>query len=259
MNNMNKMNFHNINSTHNNPNNRINLNINNPNPQNYKEINQNINQFYYNNPHNQQSNNLNNINNLNNSLNLNLINSQMSNINIQNNQPPQQYIHNINSRQTNKNHFYNTEIIDEDLFIENINKSLFIKSENNPNDSFIETNKFDSKNFSDLNSQNQMYLERKTQYEIKDGESFESFIIRIGRNLKNLIKDQKGSRSMQNFLDKIYPEHVNILLNQIKSDMKEIMMDPYGNYFIQKLIQCSSLNQRNLIFDIVKDFFINYF
>lgn len=57
---------------------------------------------------------------------------------------------------------------------------------------------------------------------------------------------------MQKFLDKIYPEHVNLLLNRISSDLKEIMTDPYGNYFIQKLIQCSSSNQRMTILNIVK-------
>jgi hypothetical protein len=82
-------------------------------------------------------------------------------------------------------------------------------------------------------------------------------VIRIGENLKYLIKNQKGSRSMQSFLDKIYPEHVNILLNTISTSLKDIMMDPYGNYFIQKLIQCSSLNQRNIIFDTVKFNLIN--
>jgi len=59
---------------------------------------------------------------------------------------------------------------------------------------------------------------------------------------------------MQKFLDKIYPEHVNRLLNIISSDLKEIMMDPYGNYFIQKLIQCSSSNQRMTILNTVKNF-----
>ena len=85
-----------------------------------------------------------------------------------------------------------------------------------------------------------------------DDENFDHFLDRVGENLKFLIKNQKGSRSMQKFLDKIYPEHVNLLLNRISSDLKEIMTDPYGNYFIQKLIQCSSSNQRMIILNIVK-------
>jgi len=93
--------------------------------------------------------------------------------------------------------------------------------------------------------------QKNSLYEILDDENFDNFIERVGENLKYLIKNQKGSRSMQKFLDKIYPEHVNLLLAKISVDLKEIMMDPYGNYFIQNLIQCSSSNQRMTILNTV--------
>lgn len=125
-----------------------------------------------------------------------------------------------------------------------LKKNISLKN-NNPKNSVNNVNSsFTSTASSQLNS----------QYEILDDENFDSFIERVGENLKHLIKNQKGSRSMQKFLDKIYPEHVNRLLNIISSDLKEIMMDPYGNYFIQKLIQCSSSNQRMTILNTVKNF-----
>ena len=52
----------------------------------------------------------------------------------------------------------------------------------------------------DPNNQNQ---DLNAQFEIHENENFENYITRIGENLKYLIKNQKGSRSMQNFLDKI--------------------------------------------------------
>jgi len=133
----------------------------------------------------------------------------------------------------------------------NINNSV-----NNMNSS-IKGNNLNSKNtLSNLNNNNNFtssaYNQVNNQFEILDDEKFDNFIERIGDNLKFLIKNQKGSRSMQKFLDKIYPEHVNLLLLRISSDLKEIMMDPYGNYFIQKLIQCSSSNQRMTILNTVK-------
>jgi len=218
----------------------------------------------------------------------NQINSQMNNLNIQQNQPQSlQYMiynENINKQKQLqfKQNIYNRNNImpqnnfqqenlnnlprpskkknsannlksfknNEELFMQNtISNFMGKKSKTNENKDNINKSITEKINALDPNNQNQ---DLNAQFEIHEDENFENYITRIGENLKYLIKNQKGSRSMQNFLDKIYPEHVNILLDHISSSLKEIMMDPYGNYFIQKLIQSSSLNQRNIIFNTVK-------
>jgi hypothetical protein len=78
----------------------------------------------------------------------------------------------------------------------------------------------------------------------EDDEELEAFMERMGSEFKSFIKTQKGSRSMQKYLNKITPDKINYLLEKIQFDLKEIMCDPYGNYFIQKLIQCCSSSQR---------------
>jgi hypothetical protein len=84
-------------------------------------------------------------------------------------------------------------------------------------------------------------------------QSFSSFIEKIGENFKliHFIKNHKGSRFLQKFLDRISPEDIDHLLKLIGGNFKEIMMDNYGNYFMQKLSQCCSSNQRIFILENV--------
>jgi uncharacterized protein (UPF0335 family) len=89
-----------------------------------------------------------------------------------------------------------------------------------------------------------------------DGEEeLEAFMERIGDQFVPYIKTQKGSRFMQKFLNKITSEKVTFLLSKICQDLKEIMCDFYGNYFIQKLIQTCSSNQRIFILKYVTEIF----
>jgi hypothetical protein len=63
-------------------------------------------------------------------------------------------------------------------------------------------------------------------------------------DLPDYIKTQKGSRTMQKELNSISPENLQILLDRICSQLTGIMIDVYGNYFSQRLIQCCSPQQR---------------
>jgi hypothetical protein len=84
---------------------------------------------------------------------------------------------------------------------------------------------------------------QRKQTEEEDQE-LEAFMDRMGSEFKTFIKTQKGSRYMQKYLNKITPDKINFLLERTQYDFKDIMCDPYGNYFVQKLIQCCSSNQR---------------
>lgn len=211
---------------------------------NKKLYNNNIDSFIFenNNPNNM------NFNQNNNSINCDVFNFQQIQFDINNSKNNNRSGNMINSQM----HMSPLNMIDNykegninNKNNNNLKNSMLKKNNNNTKSSVNNINSsFTSNASSQLNS----------QYEILDDENFDNFIERVGENLKHLIKNQKGSRSMQKFLDKIYPEHVNRLLTIISSDLKEIMMDPYGNYFIQKLIQCSSSNQRMTILNTVKKF-----
>lgn len=83
-------------------------------------------------------------------------------------------------------------------------------------------------------------------------EEYDTFIEKIGNNLIPFIKTQKGSRYMQKFLNKLQPEKISKLLYGLSKDLKEVMIDNYGNYFMQKLTQCCSSNQRMFVLQSVR-------
>jgi hypothetical protein len=88
------------------------------------------------------------------------------------------------------------------------------------------------------------FVKRKSIDEECLEEELEEFLERMGNDFIPFIKTQKGSRSMQKYLNKITPDRINNLLEKISLNFREIMCDSYGNYFIQKLIQCCSSSQR---------------
>jgi hypothetical protein len=83
-------------------------------------------------------------------------------------------------------------------------------------------------------------------------EDFEKFVEKIGADLIPFIKTQKGSRFMQKFLNKISSDSVDKILSKVSPNFKEIMTDNYGNYFMQKLTQSCTDNQRAFVIDSVK-------
>ena len=66
----------------------------------------------------------------------------------------------------------------------------------------------------------------------------------LDTKLSDYIRTQKGSRNMQKLLNKITPDQLDIILREIGDALPELMVDPYSNYFCQKLAQCCSSEQR---------------
>ncbi len=83
-------------------------------------------------------------------------------------------------------------------------------------------------------------------------EEFETFIEKMGNNLIYFIKTQKGSRYMQKFISKISSADLTDLLKRISLYFKDIMTDNYGNYFMQKLMQRCTPEQRVYVMENVK-------
>jgi hypothetical protein len=71
------------------------------------------------------------------------------------------------------------------------------------------------------------------------------------------ICSQIGSRIMQKYL-KRFPSYIRtLLINKISIYFKKLMCDTYGNYFCQKLYNISELDQRIIILNSLKEYFLN--
>jgi hypothetical protein len=62
---------------------------------------------------------------------------------------------------------------------------------------------------------------------------------------------------MQKYLNRMTPENVTQLITALGPDVAKVMIDLYGNYFCQKLLQSSSSDQRILILNFISKEFIN--
>jgi hypothetical protein len=60
---------------------------------------------------------------------------------------------------------------------------------------------------------------------------------------------------LQKFLNKISPENLELLIENLNHNTPKLMIDLYGNYFCQKLIQSCSAEQRISILNYVNNFF----
>jgi hypothetical protein len=132
---------------------------------------------------------------------------------------------------------------------------------NSANNSVDDNNNFftirapPKKTFSDSNlkliknkQENQMKSLFKEKMENSNCNAEEINLVEVLANpqfdLPEFIRTQKGSRVMQKELNSISPENLEALLKRLCPNLTAIMVDTYGNYFSQKLIQCCSPQQR---------------
>jgi len=62
---------------------------------------------------------------------------------------------------------------------------------------------------------------------------------------------------MQKLLNRITPDELDLILNEIGDFLPELMIDGYSNYFCQKLAQCCSSEQRIIFLKKLKNDFVN--
>ncbi|XP_076915705.1 putative pumilio homolog 8, chloroplastic [Bidens hawaiensis] len=73
----------------------------------------------------------------------------------------------------------------------------------------------------------------------------------VQRYVFAMAKDQHGCRLLQKIFDKGNPQHVKIVFNEIIGHLIELMIDPFGNYLIQKLLEVCNEEQRMRILAVV--------
>ena len=91
----------------------------------------------------------------------------------------------------------------------------------------------------------------------KDFRDFKRFCDGLKAPLPDYICSQIGSRIMQKYLNRFPSFIITNLIEKINIYFEKIMCNIYGNYFCQKLYNISSIEQRRMILNSMKDIFIN--
>ena len=68
-----------------------------------------------------------------------------------------------------------------------------------------------------------------------------------------MAKDQLGCRFLQKQIEEGSPQDVQLIFNEIIDHVVELMINPFGNYLIQKLIDVCSEDQKMQIVHMVTD------
>ena len=242
-------------------------------------------------------NNINNINNINQKSNIGLNNlifipsqqnnfqnniTNIKNINNINNIKIENIIQNINTdfnkNMNNQNNFNNntTNYNSKNVFLDNLifneiekmvingniinpennnklNSSKNINQKINPSSFFGGNKNWNKKRNNILKNSKNLQKEIKE----KDIRDFKNFCEELKCSLPEYICSQIGSRIMQKLLNRFPPFIITNLIEKIYIDFEKMMCDIYGNYFCQKLYIISSLEQRRMILNSIKDIFIN--
>lgn len=108
------------------------------------------------------------------------------------------------------------------------------------------------KNSQEISSKKKSKQSSKVSKDSNEAISPLIYLNQTDAQLYSYIVTQKGSREIQNILKKFSEKNVDVLIKKIGPFLKEIMIDKYGNYFIQKLIQNCSPHQRINLFKNMK-------
>jgi hypothetical protein len=148
-------------------------------------------------------------------------------------------------------------------FNRSFNKKLSVKSGcSSDSDSLIEvTNMMGERNSNFLRKsakKKSLFNKKEIQKDTENCEDLEKFIDSLGMELYEYICSQKGSRYyffkyrvMQKYLNKILPDDLDLIVNKLGNNIPKLMIDLYGNYFCQKMIQCCSAEQRTNVLRFV--------
>ena len=177
---------------------------------------------------------------------------------------------NINNNLITQNRYNNTGMINTQLPKTNLIPQMNNIIINNLNvENFFQPyvdNTNTNNNINLSQNYNNNYNNRKIKKNVKDKNStnnfnneiinFNIFIENLNSPLDEFICSQAGSRMLQNNLNNFSYQIIDLLIKKIKTYFPKLMCDIYGNYFCQKLYIKSSLKQRLLILDSIKDSFI---
>jgi hypothetical protein len=226
--------------------------------QNYPQQNFIPNQNYPQNP-NYNNNVTNNMNNL--SINYNMTNNPHY-IDLPSPQGSQQFFNQNNRGYHSPSHVYHSNDQYNSFDNNSSNNNSFDETITNfmtlrPTPKKTQSDKNVTKMSMKANNQND---NSKSLFKEKNGNNSSNEEINLADYLNNVnldwadfIRNQKGSRILQKELNTISPENLELMLQRLCPRLTEIMVDTYGNYFSQRLIQCCSPQQRLQILKAVRN------
>lgn len=92
--------------------------------------------------------------------------------------------------------------------------------------------------------------------ELVKNEKIDFFIYnKLKNQFTNVIKTHKGSRIFQNYLKKTPSDIIQLIYQEIKPSLIDIMCDFYGNYFIKKFFGCLNKKERLDFISVIKPCF----
>ncbi|KAK3233493.1 hypothetical protein CYMTET_56216 [Cymbomonas tetramitiformis] len=96
---------------------------------------------------------------------------------------------------------------------------------------------------------------RNEHNELLDAEGRVKFtaIEEVNGQVLSLAQDQHGCRFLQKKIDEGGPEAVAAIFPEVLQCVVELMVDPFGNYLVQKLLECCSERQRVQILQAVSE------
>ena len=91
---------------------------------------------------------------------------------------------------------------------------------------------------------------------MKEVKEFQKYLLSLPCQVYNYLCLQKGVKEMQKILSSSSKECHSILINTLGSSISIVMMDLYGNYFIQDFVKNLNTNQILLILENISNSFV---
>ena len=66
-------------------------------------------------------------------------------------------------------------------------------------------------------------------------------------HIKEMSRDHNGCRALQQCLDDCPDRIISIIYDEVGDELTDLMMDSFGNYLFQKLLDVSSVEQRRKV------------
>lgn len=109
-----------------------------------------------------------------------------------------------------------------------------------------------------LTTKSSFFNMKNSKKNLKDEDKFHNFedlVNNCDMEVHLYCRSQKGSRTLQKMINKMSTDKIDMVLENLKDHFPEVIVDLYGNYFCQRLIQCSSSNQRVFILNCISNKF----
>ena len=166
----------------------------------------------------------------------------------------------VNQQIENRNNIiFQNEIINNTNINNNLRTDKKKKTYEMKTNKILKSQTFDNKKFGSMTLPKDMNVKLEIiLFEIKKLISKANKIdyliySKLQGNFINIIKSHKGSRIFQNFLKNTHSDILHQILMEILPYLKDLLIDPYANYFCRKFFTYLNQKDRNEYLNSIKD------